>query len=103
MDFNKTMSQYIIRQLADNNIEDIWLYTAREWGTEQADNYLLKLYERFSWLAEHPYYGKNRADINPDYYCFPEGKHHIFYVISENKIEIIGIVHERMDVLRYFD
>ena len=97
------MSQYIVRQLADYDIEDIWLYTAKEWGTEQADRYLINLYDRFSWLAEHPYSGKNRTDVHLDYYCFPEGKHNIFYIITDNTIEIIGIVHERMDVLKYFD
>lgn len=33
--------------------------------------------------------------------CYPEGRNVIFYVIRHNHIEIIGVLHENMDVMRH--
>jgi toxin ParE1/3/4 len=93
---------YIIREKARDDLEWIWLYTLNEWGLAQADIYIGQLIDRFEWLAQHPYAGRNRTDIDPIYYCFPEGKHHIFYIINSN-IEIIGIPHQQMDIIDYFE
>jgi toxin ParE1/3/4 len=94
---------YILRQQAVADLESIWLYSYQEWGAEQADQYLRSLSSRFSWLSENPRLGKHRTDIKPDYYCFPEGMHLIFYKITESGIDIIGIPHQSMDTERYFD
>jgi len=94
---------YSLRQKAVADLESIWLYSYQEWGVEQADQYLRSLLSRFSWLSENPRLGKQRTDIKPDYYCFPEGMHLIFYKITGNGIDIIGIPHQNMDAERYFD
>jgi toxin ParE1/3/4 len=92
-------ARYRLRQLAADDLEQIWLYSYRQWGAEQADKYLHALFARFTWLAEHPRLGKNRDDIKPGYFCFPEGRHLIFYLISDIGIDVIGIPHQSMDVM----
>ncbi|MGZ5884459.1 MAG: type II toxin-antitoxin system RelE/ParE family toxin [Burkholderiaceae bacterium] len=94
---------YRIRQQAESDLEQIWLYTFHEWGLEQADRYIRLMISRFSWLAENPQLGKRRDDIKSGYHSFPEGRHMIFYIITENGIDIIGIPHQRMDIIYYFD
>ena len=94
---------YSIRALARTDLEEIWIYTYKEWGLEQADKYLNSLFSRFAWLAENPYVGKNRDDIKRGYYCFPEGMHLVFYTLSEDGIEIIGIPHQGMDIIGGFE
>ena len=74
----------------------------QQWSMNQADKYIDALLSRFAWLAENPYCGKHRKDIRVGYYCFPEGKHLIFYKIAQNGIDIIGIPHQQMDVVDYF-
>jgi len=96
-------ASYTIRQLAENDLEQIWLYTFHEWGIEQADKYTHLLLSRFSWLSENPRLGKRRDDIKPDYYCFPEGRHLIFYTLTKSGIDIIGIPHQNMDIIGHFD
>lgn len=56
------------------------------------------LVDRFDWLAENPQMGRNRDDIKNGYRCFPEGQHLVFYTVSDDLIDIIGIVHQRQDV-----
>jgi toxin ParE1/3/4 len=58
---------------------------------------------RFSWLAENPQLGKQRDDIKPGYYGFLEGRHIIFYTLTKNGIDIIGIPHQRMAIMSHFE
>lgn len=92
-------ASYTVRKLAENDLEQIWLYTFHEWGIEQADKYIRLLLARCSWLSENPRLGKRRDDIKPGYYCFPEGRHLIFYTIAKISIDIIGIPHQSMDIV----
>ncbi len=94
---------YSLRQRARADLESIWLYSYQEWGDEQADRYIRSLLARFTWLSENPQIGKQRADIKPGYYCFPEGMHLIFCKISQDGIDIIGIPHQNMDIMGQFD
>ena len=86
-------TSYSIRKLADEDLERIWLYTNDEWGVEQADKYIRLLIARFKWISENPSLGKKRDDVKPGYYCFPEGMHLIFYILTKTGIDIIGIPH----------
>ena len=88
---------YRLRSRAKVDLETIWLETLEQWSSDQADSYIHALVSRFAWLAEHPLAGKARDEIKPGYRSFPEGKHLIFYVIRDEWIEIIGVVHQRMD------
>ena len=94
---------YSLRQQALDDLESIWLYSYQEWGVEQADQYIRSLLSRFTWLSENPQLGKQRAEIKPGYYCFPEGMHLIFYKITRDGIDIIGIPHQSMDFITHFD
>jgi len=96
-------TRYSIRQLAEDDLERIWLYSNEEWGIEQADKYIRLLVSRFTWISENPLLGKKRNDVKPGYYCFPEGMHLIFYIIGKTGIDIIGIPHQNMDILTHLE
>ena len=87
---------------ARDDLKNIGRYTEQTWGKTQRDNYLKNIDARFHWLAENPQLGKRRMDVYEGYYSFPEGQHVIFYLISANTIDIIGIPHKDMDVISYF-
>jgi len=88
---------------AKEDLRSIWRYTRDIWGEPQADKYLFEVYERFQWLAERPRAGKHRADIMEGYFCFPQGSHLIFYLIHDNYVSIIGVLHKEMDIWNYFE
>lgn len=92
---------YRLRSLAQDDLESIWLYTYEEWGVSQADTYLEALIERFESLAGNALSGKPRDDVKKGYYCYPEGMHLIFYILKNNRVEIIGIPHQSMDIVQY--
>ena len=96
-------ARYTLRQLAQNDLEEIWLYSLQEWGVVQADKYIRALVARFAWLSENPQIGKRRDDIKLGDYCFPEGSHIIFYTLTSYGIDVIGIPHQRMDVMGHLE
>ena len=92
------MRSYTLLKAAEQNLEEIGRYTFKEWGASQRDEYLRKIVDRFSDLAENPYLGRARNEIKPGYFSYPEGSHLIFYTIRKNTIEILAVLHEKMDV-----
>ncbi len=95
---------FILRQLAEQDLEVIWLYSLEQWGIQQADAYIHSLTNRFLWLSEQPLLGKRRDDIKKTYYSFPEGEHVIFYKVRTDKqIDIIGIPHHSMDIVSHIN
>lgn len=87
---------------AAGDLRVIARYTLRTWGRKQREAYLREMDKRFALLAENPSLGKPRPDIREGYRSYPQGSHVIFYLVREACIDIIGVVHQRMDVSSYF-
>lgn len=94
---------YILREAALDDLEAIWLYTSNEWSVNQADLYIRALLARCEWLAENPLLGKQRDDIKVGYRCFPEGMHLVFYWQTKSGIDVIGFLHQSMDVILHLE
>ncbi len=87
---------------ARKDLVNIGRYTLEKWGRRQRGAYLRDLDKRFTWLAENQQPGRHRPDVKQGYHSYRQGSHVIFYLVRESKIDIIGIPHQRMDVLNYF-
>lgn len=84
------------KALAD--LMDIGRYTLGHWGLEQRNLYLRMLDVSFQQLAANPLTGKDCTAIRNGYQKFNAGSHVIFYrQKSDDSIEIVRILHERMD------
>jgi toxin ParE1/3/4 len=68
------------------------------WGQQQADFYLEQLEQAFYSLLDNPYLGKSRDDIKAGYHSLVIEKHIIFYRLTNEKLEVMRILHCRMDV-----
>ena len=88
-------------RLSAKSLEDlkfIGRFTLKSWGREQLKIYLSKLDEDFHLLADQPHLGSARDDIRDGYRVYHVGRHLIFYRQKTTCIEIIRILHDRMDV-----
>ena len=85
---------------AENDLEKIWLYTFENWSAEQADRYLKLLFDEIEYLCIKPESGFNYGSIRKGYFRSKVKSHLIFYKINHSKeeLEIIRILHERMDI-----
>ena len=79
----------------------IWIYTYDKWSEKQADKYYASLEFACLQIGENPELGKEYEIVKSDLLGLRTGKHIIFYqVVDEQKIEIIRILHERMDLIK---
>ncbi len=92
------MHKYRLTPAAKSDLIEIWNYTMEVWGEKQADKYLQDIEDKLNQLAENPGLGRHRPEIHPGYYSFPVAKHIVFYLQSRNYIDIIGILHGKMDI-----
>lgn len=95
------MAKVIFRQQAIDDLNSIWIYTFDKWSEEQADKYYASLEFACLQIGENPELGKEYETIKSNLLGLRTGKHIIFYlVVDEHKIEIIRILHERMDLIK---
>lgn len=95
------MANYILRQAAIDDLSTIWEYTFYKWSETQADHYYTNLKLALIKLSQQPTLGKPYPEITPHLFGYRVGKHILFYQItSDQKIEVIRILHERMDFKR---
>jgi toxin ParE1/3/4 len=93
------MAKVILRQEAIDDLSDIWEYTFQEWSENQADKYYEAIKFACNEIGKNPNIGRIYAEISKNLLGLKSGKHIIFYCqISENEIEVIRILHERMDL-----
>ena len=93
------MAKVILRQEAINDLTDIWYYTMQEWSENQADKYYEAIKSAGNEIGKNPSIGKKYPEISKHLSGLKWGKHIIFYHnISEDGIEVIRILHERMDL-----
>lgn len=92
--------KYIISHQANQDLENIWLYTFENWSVEQADRYLGLIMDEIEYISTNPDTGIDFSSIRKGYYRSKVKSHFIFYKINEkNKVlEIIRILHQSMDI-----
>ncbi len=89
---------YSISKKAVADLEEIWLYTVEYWSVEQADRYYNLIFEEITYICKNENAGKSMEHIRKGYRAAKVKSHLIFYKISNDVIEIVRILHERMDI-----
>lgn len=95
------MARLHIRAEARNDLLDIWAYTERQWGLAQADRYAASIEEKLSILKTHPYFGRLRVGMDEMFRVLRVGQHQIFYVVQDDTVSIVRILHSAMDPDRH--
>lgn len=91
---------YRISSPAQQDLRSIWVFTAERWSAEQADRYIDALVDRFGWLPRNQGLWQERPDIRTGVYAYPEQSHWIFFRVVTGSIEILRVLHRRMDFKR---
>ena len=93
------MAKVIFRQEAIEDLNAIWSYTFEEWSEKQADKYYATIEFACIQIGKNPEIGREYDGISNNLLGLRTGKHLIFYqIISEDEIEVVRILHERMDL-----
>ena len=95
------MSRSVLSPRAQRDVEAIWTYTVTTWGGQQAEVYILQLKSAVALIAANPLLGRACDNIRRGYFKYPSGSHVLFYRVGGDTIDIVRILHERMDFKRH--
>lgn len=90
--------EWSISKAAIKDLESIWMFTKTRWSERQADRYYQLIINEIQAICAHPNAGLNYGHFRKGYYASKVKSHLIFYRIKSSKIEVIRVLHERMDV-----
>ncbi len=84
---------------AIRDLAEIGRYTRQTWSKEQARRYRAAMTERLKWLCRNRSLWRERPEIREGVYTYPEQRHVIVFREFDDGIEILRILHERMDLV----
>lgn len=93
------MQTYDLTPAAEHDLRDIWSYTCKTWGLEQADKY----FDRIEACCDAVGEGRARSrsfDTLPEDVQIHRCEHHYIVWLAGDRPIIIAILHERMDFVR---
>ena len=95
------MSQVVLSPKAKTDLSRIWDYTFEEWGVDQADKYVRELWAAIQEQANDHTTSADISDVRPGYRKFRSGSHVIFFKLTGEGIDVIRILHQKMDFDRH--
>jgi toxin ParE1/3/4 len=95
------MSRYVLSPRAQADLDEIWDYTFERWGVGQAADYIRLLQRAIETIAGDPRKGRSCDEIRTGYSKYPAGAHVVFYRTIAAGIDIVRILHNRMDFERH--
>jgi len=93
------MPEYIISEKALEDINNIWIYTAENWSVELADRYYNLIIDEIEYTVDNLDMARDFGKIRKSYRYSKVKSHLIFFKKDRaNEIEVVRILHERMDI-----
>jgi toxin ParE1/3/4 len=97
------MTGYVLSPAAHADLDSIWNYTTETWGVDQAESYVLGIRAACEALALGQRRGRSAEDIRAGYRKLAVGSHLLFYRMTDaGLVDVIRILHQRMDVPAHF-
>ena len=93
--------RYVLSPRAQSDLREIWDYTVERWGMEQAEIYVRTIRSAVERIAENPGQGRQCDEIRPGYFKYASGSHVLFYRRISDGIDVVRVLHQRMDFDRH--
>ena len=91
-------AKYRIRAMAIEDLDGIWEYTFKNWSKDQADRYHNLIINEIEFVAENRISEKSMDHVKEGYHVTYVKSHMIFFKRIEGIVEVIRILHQKMDV-----
>ena len=92
------MKQLFLSDEVRQDMEGIWLFSRDTWGRDQADRYVDVITQAFQKLAEGSARSRPADGTKPGLRKVPVGRHVVFFRENAEVVEVVRVLHERMDV-----
>lgn len=93
-----TRPKFRISKRAIEDLENIWHYTSNKWSVEQADRYYRLIIEEIQNISTNQVIWVSADHIRKGYFKAKVNSHLIFYRKTNDIVEVIRILHQRMDI-----
>ena len=98
------MTRYVLSPAARADLEQIWDYTCQRWDHDQAEEYVREIQRAIERVVDNPMIGRSCDEVRPGYRKHTVGSHTLYYrIASVDVIDVVRILHQRMDVDRHLD
>jgi len=95
------VSGYRLTPAAQRDLSSIWDYTEQHWGAAQAESYISEIRAAVERIADDPGRGRPCNEIREGYRRYGIGSHLVFFVERAGGVDVIRILHQRMDPTRH--
>jgi Plasmid stabilization system protein len=92
---------YELSAEADRDLEEIFDYTAHEFGMEQSVKYVSAFDDIFEQLLQDPQIGRERKEIRNSLRSIIKDKHVVFYRVLKDRVRIVRILHGSRDLSKF--
>jgi toxin ParE1/3/4 len=93
--------KYTFSPRARGDLEEIWDYTVERWGQTQAETYMRTIQDAIESVAIAPRRGRSCDEIRRGYFKFAVGSHIVLYRLTKSAVDVVRILHQRMDFNRH--
>lgn len=95
------MGRFVLRPEAVSDIDEIWEYSVRHWGVTRANRYVGEIRSVIEKVAKNPKLGRAFSNRRPDHLRALVGSQAVVYRVLDEQIDIVRVLHQRMDLPRY--
>ena len=95
------MSRVILSPRAKLDLSEIWDCTLLQWGVGQAEKYVRELWSTMGHAASDITHSVDIGDVRRGYRKSRSGSHVIFFKVTGDGIDVVRILHQRMDFERH--
>ena len=95
------MSGYVLTPAARADLDALWTFGEAQWGAARAELYIREIQRAVETVARDPRRGRPCDDVREGYFKFAVGSHVLFYRRRADVIDIVRILHQRMDFDRH--
>ena len=87
-----SLTSYLLTPAAQNDLEDIWVFTSERWSATQADRYTDILEDTLERLLFMPEMARERREFDPPVRIHPSAEHLIIYRVEDSHLSILRIL-----------
>ncbi|MDQ0316993.1 type II toxin-antitoxin system RelE/ParE family toxin [Amorphus orientalis] len=89
------MSGYFLSIEADEDIQDIYVYSNAKWGEDQARAYVFSLFDTFEAIARNPRIGRLRSELGDGIRSLPHASHLVFFMEWQDEVAVLRAAPDR--------
>jgi toxin ParE1/3/4 len=95
------VNRYRLTPAARRDLSSIWDFTEESWDARQAETYIAEIRAAIERVAHDPRRGRACDEIRTGYRRYGIGSHLLFYIESTEGVDVVRILHQRMDPTRH--